>query len=126
MSDIRRLWICRALMKHRIWTSRVTWLVGLAALLLVTNPELRALLLLGQAVGVEVLLLFVWVQLRAVWPLLTPEAVRVGRLGKQILLCLLRYMHLVARGLLPREGLWLAAGNVGLLVRLYGRAAVLS
>lgn len=52
---------------------RKFWLLVFAVLLVtVLNPELRALILFADAVSLEVILLFVGVQLRHYWPFVCP------------------------------------------------------
>lgn len=85
--------------------SKVGVLALVLALLIVGNPELRALLLLAQSVGAEALLLLLCLQLRTMWPILR---IRVAQSAG------LQAMALAS--LLPREGLRIAIVHLVLLL----------
>ena len=57
-------------MKQPKWKSRAGAVVIALGMLLVLNPEVRALLLLADAVGLEVLVLMALTQARNFWPVL--------------------------------------------------------
>jgi hypothetical protein len=102
-------------MNKRNWKSVVGAFSVVALLFLVINPELRALLLLADLLGIEAVLLLLGTQLRANWPVIAGYAVAAaqafGRTANQALY----FTHWFAQGLLPREGLWLTADAAGLM-----------
>lgn len=57
-------------MTKRSWKSRLAAAAFLAAMVFVLNPELRALLLVADALGLDVVLLLLATQLRVLWPVL--------------------------------------------------------
>ena len=57
-------------MNRAKWLSRSGVLIIALALVVVTNPEARALLLLADAVGLEVLALMAFVQAGSTWPII--------------------------------------------------------
>lgn len=65
-------------MKTPRWNWKIAALVILAALVLVTSPELRALLLVVDALGLELVLFLVAVQLRGFLPIIRSVLVSVG------------------------------------------------
>ena len=62
------------------WKSRLGALAVVLALLIVVQPELRALLFLVDAIGLEVIALLLLTQLRTFWPLLQPARACAARL----------------------------------------------
>jgi hypothetical protein len=52
------------------WKSKLGTIAVVVALLIVVHPELRALLLFADVVGLEIIVLLVVTQLRALWPVL--------------------------------------------------------
>ena len=93
-------------------------------LIAVTNPELRALLMLAQALGAEMLMLMVWLQLRSFWPFVASYA-RRSRVALGVALCRAGYaLRVGLMGLLPREGLWLA-GLAAIIAIEHGARAIL-
>jgi hypothetical protein len=62
------------------WKSRLGALAVVLALLIVVQPELRALLFLVDAIGLEVIALLLLTQLRTFWPLLQPAHACAARL----------------------------------------------
>ena len=106
------------------WTVRAGWLCVILALLVVANPELRALLLLADAIGLEVLLFLCVTQVRAGLPLVPFAlavlglAVRpVGRVAGQV-------MRAMAVLILPSQVMRGAAAQVARLGLVSARAFV--
>ena len=61
------------------WKSMAKALALSVGLVLMTNPEIRALLLVADAIGLEALALLVLVHLRGVWPLVAAHLRRVAQ-----------------------------------------------
>ena len=106
------------------WTVRAGWLCVILALLVVANPELRALLLLADAIGLEVLLFLCVTQIRAGLPwvpfalAVLGLAVRpVGRVAGQV-------MRAMAVLILPSQVMRGAAAQVVRLGLVSARAFV--
>lgn len=89
---------------------------GIVALLFfVINPELRALLLLADSLGIEAVLLLLGTQLRANWPAIAGYALAAARFFGRTAIQALHFTRWFAQALLPREGLWLAADGAGVM-----------
>jgi hypothetical protein len=106
------------------WTARAGWLCVILALLVVANPELRALLLLADAIGLEVLLFLCFTQIRAGLPwvpfaldVLGLGVAPVGRVAGQ----LIRAMTVL---ILPSQVMRGAAAQVARLGLVSARALV--
>jgi len=106
-------------------SSRVTLAAIVVLLLVVTNPEVRALLLLTQALGAEVLLFMVWVQARSFWPLFETYAHRGAVIAKVVIAKARYVLRACMNGLFPREELWLAATAAILAVKWVARAILM-
>ena len=87
----------------RRWKSCIAAFLVLGALVLVANPELRALLLLTETVGLEAIVFIVVVQLRSYWPMLRATAGLAARASCGVLLAAMR-------AFLRAAFLWLPAG----------------
>ncbi len=57
-------------MNKRSWKSYLGTVASVVAIAIVVNPELRALLLVANALGLEALLLLLATQFRTFWPML--------------------------------------------------------
>jgi len=106
------------------WTVRAGWLCVILALLVVANPELRALLLLADAIGLEVLFFLCFTQIRAGLPwvpfaleVLGLAMVPVGRVAGQVI-------GAMAVLILPSQVMRGAAAQVARLVLVSARAWV--
>jgi len=57
-------------MSKRSWKSYLRTVAFVAAIVVIVNPELRALLLVADALGFEAILLLLATQFRTFWPML--------------------------------------------------------
>ena len=88
---------------RRRWRSVLAALLVLGALVVVANPELRALLLLAETVGLEAIVFMVVVQLRSYWPMLRATAGLAARASCGVLFAAIR-------AFLRATFLWLPTG----------------
>jgi hypothetical protein len=84
-------------------------LLALAVVFVFTNPELRALLMLTELMGAEVLLFFCYIQLKATLPLLNDTLARLWELSLPMVLVSAKAFKLMVVGLLPRQEFWLSS-----------------
>jgi len=69
-------------------------------LVLITNPELRALLLLADAIGPEAILFLVLVQLKIIWPVVANYTLRRSEFLCPVVTRLVRNTVYISAGLL--------------------------
>lgn len=102
-------------MHKRKWISASEALCIVLLLVIVTNPELRAFLLIADAIGIELVLLMFVAQVQNCWPVIQPAVLRARGLGTRTLRRAHATSARAARCLIPNEGPWLAANAVLIL-----------
>lgn len=102
-------------MHKRKWISASETLFILLLLAIVVNPELRAFLLIADAIGIELVLLMFAAQMQNCWPVIQPAVHRARGLGTRMLRRAHATSAQAARCLIPNEGPWLAA-NAALIL----------
>ena len=93
----------RGFIGSRRWRSCATALLVLGALVVVANPELRALLLLTETIGLKAIVFMIVVQLRSAWPILSAATSLAAQGSCGVLLA-------AARAFLRAAFLWLPTG----------------
>ena len=94
----------------RGWSIRLALLVATALLLVALNPEVRILLLLVDAIGIDVLLLMIAAQFGGWWSLAASASMFVLDRGMRLARRLGRVAAWWGLLIVPREGVWIAAG----------------
>lgn len=102
-------------MHKRNWISASETLFILLLLAIVVNPELRAFLLIAEAIGIELVLLMFVAQMQNCWPVLQPAVLRVRDLAARMLQRTYAMSARAARCVIPNEGPWLAANAMLLM-----------
>lgn len=95
-----------------------------ALLIVASNPELRALLLVLDFLGADLLLLLLGGYLNHYWPLvvfhLKPLFVRI--ISSASWVC--KWLHWIAYGLIPRDSLWVNMDHIVIAGGTVGRITV--
>lgn len=89
--------------KNRL-KSHALWLALALALVFITNPELRALLLLAEFMDAEIFALSLWIYFRAFWPIALQQVDDACQRMLPPLRRALRFGRMALLGLFPREG----------------------
>lgn len=97
------------------WKTKSKWLAVALALLVVANPEVRALLLLVDAIGIEVVALLLITQARIWLPMLSYGVAGAWQFARPLIWRFAALIVTVLSGALPREGLRLIVAHSALL-----------
>lgn len=96
-------------MTSKEWKRKIGILAVAVALLCVVNPELRALLLLVDALSLEAFLLLVAFQLKGIWPLVQPIIGKLVTSFARLSVAALRHLSFAINALNPRVPMALLA-----------------
>lgn len=105
--------------------SRLALAALVALLFVVINPELRALLLMTEAIGTQFFLFVLLSQVQGFWSSRSTYARQGACIATAVIATIRRTLRLGLQGLFPRQGLWLAAAAVRLTVEHGARALLL-
>lgn len=96
-------------MRSKEWKRRIGILAVAVALLLVVNPELRALVFLIDAVSLEAFLLFIGLQVKGFWPFVQRATVKLFATLARASAATFRHLGVAVNALNPRVPMALLA-----------------
>ena len=111
-------------MPKRNWKTRSLAVTIVAMLILVSNPELRAFMLILDFLGADLVLLLVSGYLHHYWPMVVCQLKLLFALigSRASLVC--KWLRWIAYGLIPRDSLWVNMDHFVIAGGTVGRIAV--